>query len=190
MWQAKTELNANRKRLQLRVELKNNPLTYQAVMQLWRDSCAFRTFFAAALRDAPFAAFRWETPGLHLHNRQQAFECMLIDAPELLVAPDPHTFASHFRGAARADVVSFSNLRKDALLVVTTPHVQALNYAHLAVFLRTAPLPQQDRFWQVVGEQLCTRLSHVPVWLNTAGAGVAWLHMRLDSSPKYYRYYV
>jgi hypothetical protein len=190
MWQAKTEFNVNRNQLKLRVELNNVALTYQAVVQLWRDSCVFRTFFAATLRDAPFAAFRWETPALCLSSRAQVFECMLIDAPELLVAPNSQPFAAHFRGAASADVVSFSNLRKDALLVVPTAHAQALNYAHLAAFLRHAPMPQQDRFWQVVGEQLSARLSHVPVWLNTAGAGVAWLHMRLDSSPKYYRYYL
>ena len=27
-----------------------------------------------------------------------------------------------------------------------------------------------------------------PLWLNTSGAAVAWLHVRLDSSPKYYRH--
>jgi hypothetical protein len=190
MWQAKTEFNANRKQLKLRIELSTEQLTYQELVQLWRDSCTFRTFFASVLRDAPFAAFRWETPALCLNNRQQEFECMLIDAPELLAPPDPHTFAAYFRGAQSGDVVSFSNLRKDAILVAPTPHSQALNYAHLAAFLRYAPMPQQDRFWQVVGEQLSARLSHMPVWLNSAGAGVAWLHMRLDRAPKYYRYYL
>ena len=28
----------------------------------------------------------------------------------------------------------------------------------------------------------------LPIWLNTAGGGVAWLHIRLDHRPKYYRY--
>jgi hypothetical protein len=27
-----------------------------------------------------------------------------------------------------------------------------------------------------------------PVWLSTAGAGVSWLHVRLDDRPKYYGY--
>lgn len=31
-------------------------------------------------------------------------------------------------------------------------------------------------------------LNDAPIWLNTAGAGVPWLHIRLDSRPKYYRY--
>jgi hypothetical protein len=30
------------------------------------------------------------------------------------------------------------------------------------------------------------RVSAKPVWLSTAGGGVAWLHVRLDDRPKYY----
>ena len=26
----------------------------------------------------------------------------------------------------------------------------------------------------------------MPTWLSTAGMGVSWLHVRLDSQPKYY----
>jgi hypothetical protein len=33
---------------------------------------------------------------------------------------------------------------------------------------------------------MAARLSARPVWLSTAGAGVAWLHVRLDDRPKYY----
>lgn len=32
------------------------------------------------------------------------------------------------------------------------------------------------------------RLGAKPVWLSTAGAGVPWLHVRLDDHPKYYGY--
>jgi hypothetical protein len=29
------------------------------------------------------------------------------------------------------------------------------------------------------------RVNMKPVWLSTAGAGVPWLHVRLDDRPKY-----
>ena len=40
--------------------------------------------------------------------------------------------------------------------------------------------------WQAVGEAMARRVGSKPVWLSTAGAGVSWLHMRLDDRPKYY----
>jgi hypothetical protein len=30
------------------------------------------------------------------------------------------------------------------------------------------------------------RVGERPIWLNSAGAGAAWFHVRLDLSPKYY----
>jgi hypothetical protein len=42
--------------------------------------------------------------------------------------------------------------------------------------------------WQAVGDALLARVAADPVWLSTAGLGVSWLHVRLDSRPKYYRH--
>ena len=39
-----------------------------------------------------------------------------------------------------------------------------------------------------VGGAVQRRLGTKPVWLSTAGAGVSWLHVRLDDRPKYYGY--
>ena len=36
--------------------------------------------------------------------------------------------------------------------------------------------------------RLRRRVGVKPVWLSTAGAGVAWVHVRLDDRPKYYGY--
>jgi len=33
-----------------------------------------------------------------------------------------------------------------------------------------------------------SRIGDRVVWLSTAGAGVPWLHVRLDDRPKYYHY--
>jgi hypothetical protein len=58
----------------------------------------------------------------------------------------------------------------------------------LAAFVRLAPAQQQSALWRSVGEAMQRRLSKKPVWLSTAGAGVPWLHVRLDDLPKYYGY--
>ncbi len=73
------------------------------------------------------------------------------------------------------------------MLVAPCPERQG-DFAHLASFTATASPARQDALWQAVGEAMEARISTDPTWLSTAGHGVAWLHVRLDSRPKYYRY--
>ena len=61
-------------------------------------------------------------------------------------------------------------------------------YGHLAAFVREAPQAQRHTLWQVVGAALDERIGVRPTWLSTSGLGVSWLHVRLDSRPKYYQY--
>jgi hypothetical protein len=102
-----------------------------------------------------------------------------------------HTMKSGSGAGGR--VASFTNLGGDATLVVPCPHPSApRGYAHLAVFLRDAPKSQRVRFWAALAErvtdELAARGAHVPLWTSTSGLGVYWLHVRLDSRPKYYQY--
>ena len=63
------------------------------------------------------------------------------------------------------------------------------DYSHLAGFIKSAPTKDVREFWRVLGESVNERLSTnggKPLWISTAGGGVAWLHGRLDSRPKYY----
>jgi len=61
-------------------------------------------------------------------------------------------------------------------------------YAHLAGFIRAAPVNQIQAFWRVTAAAVMERLGEQPLWLSTSGLGVAWLHARLDSRPKYYQH--
>ena len=98
---------------------------------------------------------------------------------------DSAAFAEHFRPGCGA--VTFGNLGGDAILVAPCPEEQG-NFAHLASFTASATAGRQDAVWRAVGEALASRMGPRPLWLSTAGHGVAWLHVRLDSSPKYYRH--
>jgi hypothetical protein len=159
------------------------------VLRLWQGDEPFRTFFISLLADAPFAGFRWETPPTTSTTADRPFEFVVLDAPRIDRTPDTRAFAERFQSAHSGErVIAFPNLGNDAVLVVPLPMDQrpAADYVHLAAFVRRAPAEQVHELWRVVGAALEARLSDQPVWLSTAGMGVAWLHVRLDSRPKYY----
>lgn len=84
-------------------------------------------------------------------------------------------------------------------VVIVTPcqNGRADDYAHLAAFLRRAPRAQVRELWRKLGQGVESALSLPgsgsgergrPLWVSTNGLGVPWLHIRLDTSPKYYNH--
>jgi hypothetical protein len=84
--------------------------------------------------------------------------------------------------------LSFQNLGGDATLIVPGPLAGATAYCHLAAFVRQAPTAQQHALWQLTAQVVKQQVGRTPLWLSTAGAGVPWLHIRVDASPKYYSF--
>ncbi len=162
------------------------PATFSEVLYAWQRDAACRTCFMQALTEMPFIAFRWEMPPLTRDSLDQPFECVVTDSPELVVPADARPFSAQLAGAADADVMVFDNLGGDAVLVVPCAVAGDAAYAHLASFCRQAPASQQHHLWAEAGAQMTALLGRRPLWLNTAGGGVAWLHVRIDQRPKYY----
>jgi hypothetical protein len=185
MWSARQETLERGRVLKVALERDSGPLAYSDVLRLWQSDAEFRAFFIDLLARTPFPAFRWETPPVTAATASRAFEFVLLDAPELARTADPEAFAEHFDGVTH-DVVSFANLGGDARLVVPAPRGSSSAYGHLAAFVREAPDAQRHALWVEVGRVMERRLGRTPVWLSTAGAGVPWLHVRLDDRPKYY----
>jgi hypothetical protein len=164
-------------------------LSFREVLRLWRGDREFGIFFTKLLSESPFEAFFWETPPVNAERLDRSFEFVLIDAPELArVRADPSAFRERFVSRGTDEVVVFQNLGKDATLVVPAPIARPEVYPHLGSFIRNGPASQQAEFWRRVGETMTQSISSAPVWLSTAGLGVSWLHLRIDSHPKYYRY--
>ena len=184
MWAFLREELPRGRGLRFAASLDGAPASFADAVRGWRDNADFRGLFNAALAESPFVAFRWETPGVTASSAARPFEFVLLDAPGLARRPDRWAFAEHFRDAER--VVTFPNLGGDAVLVVPCPVAGDSAYGHLAAFVREAPEHQRDDLWRAVGEAVEGRLGVKPVWVSTAGAGVAWLHVRLDDRPKYY----
>lgn len=165
------------------------PLMFYDVLGRWQHDEPFRAYFLALLEEAPFDVFRWETPPINVDTANRAFEFVLTNAPEIDLPPDSHPFQAHFNpDADEPGIVAFPNLGGDGRMIAPSPRAPAQAYSHLASFTRQAPAEQNHALWHTVGQQMARRLDNRPVWLSTAGGGVAWLHVRLDSRPKYYRH--
>lgn len=187
MWSFRRERLEDQSGIKIVVDFHAAPLSYARVLQLWQNDTAFRAFFNALLADAPFGAFRWEAPPISTANLQQPFEFVLLNDESLARTSDASAFEAHF-SQMHDGVAAFDSLGRDATLIAPTPQGDTSAYGHLAAFVRHAPESQQHALWRRVGKEMQTRLSEAPIWLNTAGAGVPWLHVRLDSRPKYYAY--
>lgn len=159
-----------------------------AELQTGREDAQFRSLFNDLLARSRFAAFRWEIPPITASAVMRHFEFVLLDSPALAQRADPHRFAEHFVDASDTGVAVFSNVGGDAILIAPCPTASLTCYAHFAAFVRGAPEWQQQTLWRRVGEATEARVGIKPVWLSTAGAGVAWMHVRLDDRPKYYGY--
>lgn len=182
---ASTPLHAGAQRWTLR-DAQDAALSNAAVLPLWRQSAAFRELWSAALRALPYPAYCWECPPLSAATAARAYECVIVESPLLQHSrADAQPFAAHFRAGEAA--VAFANLGGDTTLIAPSPAPTG-DFAHLARFMATAEAAQIHALWALVGERAERAAKHGPVWLSTAGLGVAWLHVRIDPRPKYYRY--
>ena len=186
MWQTKDEKIKNGKRFTVKSDLM--PITYNEVLNLWKLDADFREYYTNSLANSDFTAYRWETPPLSIASINQPFEYVLLDSPGLDREADSSAFSEFIENCGAASVIEFQNLRKDARMIVPCDAEPSANYCHLGSFLRSAPHEQIHELWKLIGKVAQEETGQSPRWLSTAGAGVPWLHVRLDTTPKYYGY--
>lgn len=175
--------------LKFQIQEKSSLLSYSEVIERWIHDDQFRSFFCSLFYDSGLSSYVWETPPITSSHLNRPFEFVLLSQPNRSGSPDRATYAQYFNvDTGDNGVIAFDNLGKDALLVVPSPYKPDVDYSNLAAFLRNAPEIQQHSLWRMLGRCIKHRLSSRPLWISVAGGGVAWLHVRLDSYPKYYRY--
>ncbi len=163
--------------------------TFRSFYEQLENQAEARSAFRDYLVSRPTEAIFWETPPCTLSSADHAFEFVWVPASHLAQAqPDTRQFQGHFGTAPERLVVLFQNLGGDATLVVPEGSSPSQNYAHLLSFLRYAPDAQVHELLRTLGATFREMLSNDPIWVSTAGMGVSWLHVRLDSHPKYYRF--
>lgn len=167
---------------------KEEQLRYIDFITKLQQDEQFRTFFINILSDISFHAYHWETPPVTVSTVDQPFEFVVSNTPGIDLPPDPGPFTQYFNANTEGGIAVFDNLGRDAKLIAPAPIGEDLNYSHIGVFSNEAPEREQHELWKTIGRVTQEHISDQPLWLNTAGGGVAWLHVRLDSRPKYYRY--
>merc|ERR1719221_546178 len=84
---------------------------------------------------------------------------------------------------------------KETSLIVPSraPGMQLSVYRSLGSFFRAAPEQQLHNMLQKLASHIPERMAirgdpTLPLWVSTAGYDIAWLHIRVDNVPKYYRF--
>ncbi len=188
MWNYDARSSADGRTQQVALSVHGRAMSFAEALASLQSEARFRDYLTGLLASAPFLAFRWETPPVSESTLTRPFEFVTIDDPRLERAPDPAAFAEYFTAADAPDVVATNNASSTAMLVVPRAIAPLVSYTHLARFVRSAPAAQIHSFWTCVAVTASRRLSARRQWISTAGAGVAWLHVRLDDAPKYYAY--
>ena len=149
---------------------------------LWNQTLATPNSLASKLED-----YQWKPIPIHPCSLELPFFAVLV--PTNFATANPRAYQSHFAALTpNRQVAVFPNLSGTSTLVSPAscrqPH--ARQFGHLAEFCRTAPSDLVDEFWHCMGTlALEQSQSEQPVWCNTHGHGVPWLHVRFDPNHKY-----
>ena len=129
--------------------------------------------------------FQWNTSVLKNDGNVPFKQSFKVDH-RLPHRQDTRPYREYIKQSKNEYVISFVNLSNDAVLVVPMP-VGKRNYATLKDFMDNAPQIQQQRFWKTVSK-IARKLMKEKgkVWISTHGFGVAYTHVRVSISPKYY----
>jgi hypothetical protein len=152
------------------------------------------------VRACPYDAVFFETMGVDAVSMISCpFEFVLIDAPSLASfaerAPDPGAFREHLQWCGSRSCCTFDSLGGDARLVAPNhdpPGEDPASFSHFAAYVRGADDDRVAELWEMVATEFLSRVAKKgkrdKTWLSTSGLGVAWLHVRIDDTPKYYQY--
>ncbi|MCB9687246.1 MAG: hypothetical protein H6738_09055 [Alphaproteobacteria bacterium] len=167
----------------------NIELGWPGLARALQSTAEARRALTRTLAERPEAAIFWETTPIDPSAPDRPMRFVALDAPALArVAPQPEPFRAVLSRADR--VAAFDSLGGDARLVAPCPEGPDAHYTHLTAFLRNAPETQIHALWARVGAEIEAWIAagRGPLWVSTSGLGVHWLHVRLDSVPKYYQH--
>ncbi|MGK0388424.1 MAG: hypothetical protein ACI94Y_001153 [Maribacter sp.] len=180
-------LGKNEQGARIRIEQKNKLLTFREVFNYWQTSTNFIEFYIDSLIALNYDEFFWEHPALKEEYLDKSYEFIVQKSISFSKRNvDENAFSNYINSDKQVAV--FDNLGRNAKLIVPTKKIPIDTYKHMGNFIRNAEKIQIiEQFNQLSKAILSEVGAGRLIWVSTAGLGVIWLHMRLDSRPKYYR---
>ena len=84
------------------------------------------------------------------------------------------------------DIISSITFSKDSIIVVPTIK-KGKDFTNLYHFMKNANEKQQQKLWKMVIKETDKMLKkYKNIWINIHGLSDYYLHIRIDSKPKYY----
>ncbi len=180
-------LAINEQGVRFRFTLDNEELSSQQVLNYWQSSPEALSSYILEIKKLGFDQFYWEHPAIDSETLQLPYECMLIKTEHFNRRKvDPVPFAEYLNIAN--PVAVFDNLGRNARLIVPSMKSSPEHYKHMGAFLNSAPDSQVMELFRALGKNTLEEINkRRQIWISTAGLGVIWLHIRLDTVPKYYK---
>lgn len=113
---------------------------------------------------------------------EKIIECPILNNLHQNIIPFENYIYAHYDKA----VTSFYNSSRTAKLVIPIPQSDK-NFTTLKDFIDNASENHQKQFWKCVAYEIrqMNKL-HKKIWVSTHGLEVGYLHVRIDTYPKYY----
>jgi hypothetical protein len=175
----------------IKIASEDTTLTFERFLKQLKTKPTFQEAFNKVLAKIPYEAFFFECPPVNAVTvGKTLFEFVVRNSKHLAKAKSPYPRAfPRLPPPGTYGTAVFPNLSGDSILISPSECPKQVNYAHIASFSRNAPSKQIQMFWESVASSTLEHLKSQekrPVWLSTSGLGISWLHIRLDSRPKYY----
>jgi hypothetical protein len=127
----------------------------------------------------------WETSRIHSGGESEFIQKVKPATKHLpmKMRADSTAFRKYLDGATTP--VKFSNLDKSAVLV--SPPDNGKNFSHIATFYKNSTAQEKKDLWKKVAKAAEKEMKKgKDVFVSTHGTNVPWLHVRIESKPKYY----
>ncbi|MEM9149333.1 MAG: hypothetical protein AAGB19_02625 [Cyanobacteria bacterium P01_F01_bin.3] len=181
-WQTGVEVAHKGAQLICFVDGQDVPFSWEQIARALVTSQDFRHLWNRTWAALPFD-FEWKPVPIHPYTAQ-THPFFAVVFPSEFRPADSTDFRYYLQGLKKEGLTAyFPNFSGDAHLLIPR---ETGAYGHIAAFCRTAPGDAYHAIWQRVGEVCMDAIAHkTPVWCNTHGHGVPWLHIRFDSRLKY-----